>query len=46
MKHSIRLDGLVTLCHVALEEIGRAGLPEAIKDDLKGCGWDGLNVVG
>ena len=36
---------LVTLDHVALEEIGIAGLAEAIKDLLIEGGWDGLSVV-
>ena len=38
--------GLVTLGPVALEEIGGAGLAEAIKDELTGGGWAGLRVVG
>ena len=36
---------LVTLDHVALEEIGGTGLAEAIKDLLIEGGWDGLSVV-
>ena len=36
---------LVTLDRVALEDIGRAGLAEAIKDLLIEGGWDGLSVV-
>ena len=36
---------LVTLDHVALEDIGIAGLAEAIKDLLIEGGWDGLSVV-
>ena len=36
---------LVTLDRVALEEIGRADLAEAIKDLLIEGGWDGLSVV-
>ena len=38
--------GLVTLGPVELEEIGGAGLAEAIKDELTGGGWAGLRVVG
>ena len=37
---------LVTLDHVALEEIGRAGLAAVIKDVLTEGGWAGLSVVG
>ena len=38
--------GLVTLGPGELEEIGGAGLAEAIKDELTGGGWAGLRVVG
>ena len=38
--------GLLTLDPVKLEEIGGAGLAEAIKDELTGGGWAGLRVVG